>query len=393
MENKSWIVCLKNGASHKDCQVHPTKIINEYKSVINGFCCECTEEELSKHLDHSLIESICENIIVKATVLAGKKILSKEDLEIFASSSQANGAFIRRIGASGSSELNGNGSGSLTEGNTNLNVFVVDTGIYPHQDLNIVGGRNFVGIENEKWTDLNGHGTHVSGIIGAKDNEFGIVGVAPGVRLWAIRVLDKNGSGTVSSIINGLNWIIKNKGTIWNGNAIVNMSLGGGRNAALDTAVGNLIQKGIVVVVAAGNSSTNALNSSPARVPNAVTVGATAPNPSYQTLASYSNFGSVVDVLAPGTNINSTYLGNSYASLSGTSMATPVVAGTLALMISTLKLNLTSASSVISLRNSLINNSSATKTRYFNGGAASNPRVQVPATKATTTVSVWAGLY
>ena len=166
--------------------------------------------------------------------------------------------------------------------------------------------------------DCNGHGTHVAGTIGSKT-----FGVAKKTSLIPVRVLDCAGSGYYSSVIAGLNWIAGNY--IPGEPAVVNMSLGGPASSTLDEAVGNLTSKGISVVVAAGNDNVDACNHSPARTPTAITVGATT---NVDARASYSNFGSCLDIFAPGTDIPSTWLGvNYYAILSGTSMAAPHVAG------------------------------------------------------------------
>jgi subtilisin family serine protease len=166
--------------------------------------------------------------------------------------------------------------------------------------------------------DCNGHGTHVAGTIGSKT-----FGVAKKTTLIPVRVLDCAGSGLYSSVIAGLNWIAGNY--IPGEPAVVNMSLGGPASSTLDEAVNNLISKGLSVVVAAGNDNLNACDYSPARTPDAITVGATNTDDSR---ASYSNFGSCLDIFAPGTSIPSTWLGvNYYAILSGTSMAAPHVAG------------------------------------------------------------------
>lgn len=166
--------------------------------------------------------------------------------------------------------------------------------------------------------DCNGHGTHVAGIIGSKT-----FGVAKKTNLIPVRVLDCAGSGLYSSVIAGLNWIAGNYRP--GESAVVNMSLGGPASSTLDEAVGKLVSKGISVVAAAGNDNVDACNYSPARTPEAITVGATTTSDSR---ASYSNYGFCLDIFAPGSGIPSTWLGsNTYAFLNGTSMAAPHVAG------------------------------------------------------------------
>ena len=219
------------------------------------------------------------------------------------------------------------GNYSYTSTGSTINVFVVDTGINPVST-------DFTGRVLPGWsgiggstTDCNGHGTHVSGTIGGTT-----YGVAKEVNLIPVRVFDCSGSTSNSVIISGLNWIGNNSTS---GKSVVNMSLGGGASSALDTAVNSVIGKGVVVVVAAGNSKRDACNFSPARVPNAITVAA---SDSTDTFASYSNYGKCVDIIAPGSAITSDWYTSSTATktISGTSMASPHVAGAVARYLSSL---------------------------------------------------------
>lgn len=202
----------------------------------------------------------------------------------------------------------------------NTKAYVVDSGIDPSNtdfEGRVATGYDAV-LDGLGSGDCNGHGTHVAGTIGSKT-----FGVAKKTSLIPVRVLDCAGSGLYSSVIAGLNWIAGNyrPGEA----AVVNMSLGGPASSTLDEAVGNLISKGISVVVAAGNDGLDACDYSPARTPEAITVGATTTNDSR---ASYSNYGTCLDIFAPGSAIPSTWLGASYyAYLNGTSMAAPHVAG------------------------------------------------------------------
>ena len=209
-----------------------------------------------------------------------------------------------------------------------VTAYVVDTGIAAHSEFGtrLATGRNFSGSANgnASTTDCHGHGTHVAGTIGS--NTYG---VAEGVTLVPVRVLDCAGSGTTSSVIAGINWAIANH--VAGVPAVLNLSLGGGINSDIDIAVNNAIADGIVVVVAAGNdgddldvTKRNACNYSPARVPDAITVGATT---SADTRAIFSNIGSCVDLFAPGQAIKSTWLNGTTSTISGTSMAAPHVAG------------------------------------------------------------------
>jgi subtilisin family serine protease len=203
-----------------------------------------------------------------------------------------------------------------------VTAYVIDTGILSsHSNF---GGRVLPGFSSIAGgtEDCNGHGTHVAGTIGSAT-----FGVAKSVQLVPVRVLDCNGSGTISGVIAGVDWVASQTSV---GVKVANMSLGGGASSALDAAVEGLISKGTTVVVAAGNSGANACNYSPARVPAAITVAAST---SSDALASYSNRGSCVDIIAPGSSIVSTWHTSSSATntISGTSMASPHVAGAVAL--------------------------------------------------------------
>jgi subtilisin family serine protease len=219
-------------------------------------------------------------------------------------------------------------SGSYTYSATGAGVraYVIDTGIRTTHGQ--FGGRasgGFTAISDGNGTgDCNGHGTHVAGTVGGATH-----GVAKGVSLVAVRVLDCAGSGTTSGVISGVNWVTANRVLP----AVANMSLGGGVSSSLDTAVNNSIASGVAYAVAAGNDNLNACNASPARVAAALTVGATT---SGDARASYSNYGSCLDLFAPGSSITSTWNTSDTATntLSGTSMASPHVAGAAALYLS-----------------------------------------------------------
>jgi subtilisin family serine protease len=213
--------------------------------------------------------------------------------------------------------------------------YVVDTGLnYSHSDF---GGRATFGVDTvggvaPPGSDCHGHGTHVAGTIGGAT-----YGVAKGVKLKAVRVLDCGGSGSFAGLIAGLDWVRVNAAKP----AVVNMSLGGGFTIAANIATNDLVEAGVTVVVAAGNSADDACNYSPASTLSAVTVGATGDelNPSAPITdqrAGYSNFGSCLDLFAPGSLIKSAWIGSDTASatLSGTSMASPHVAGVAALYLS-----------------------------------------------------------
>jgi subtilisin family serine protease len=208
---------------------------------------------------------------------------------------------------------------------TGVNAYIIDTGIRTtHTQFGGRASGAFTAVNDANGTnDCNGHGTHVSGTVGGST-----YGVAKNVRLFAVRVLDCNGSGTTSGVISGVDWVTNNHLSP----AVANMSLGGGASATLDQAVNNSIASGVTYAIAAGNSNVDACTQSPARVANAITVGATDIN---DARASFSNFGTCVDLFGPGVNITSSWATSDTATntISGTSMATPHVAGTAALFL------------------------------------------------------------
>jgi subtilisin family serine protease len=208
---------------------------------------------------------------------------------------------------------------------SNVNAYIIDTGIRTtHVDF---GGRAFHGTDTvgdgQNGNDCNGHGTHVAGTVGG-----GTWGVAKGVRLFRVRVLNCSGSGSNAGVIGGVDWVTANHIKP----AVANMSLGGGASTALDNAVANSIGAGVTYAIAAGNSNANACNSSPARVPAAITVGSST---STDARSSFSNFGTCLDIFAPGSGITSAWSTSNTATntISGTSMATPHVAGVAALFL------------------------------------------------------------
>lgn len=231
---------------------------------------------------------------------------------------------ISKTQATQSYALAGNGSGSVA----GVRAYVIDTGLDTRNaDLNRMGHINFTG--DGRNTDCNGHGTHVAGTVAAYDNSSAVVGMGPGVALFGVKVLNCQGSGTTTSVIQGVDWVAANAIKP----AVANMSLGGGASQLLDDAVRNAAAKGIFFSIAAGNSAASACTSSPARIGGGSTAGVlvTAATDSNDLEASFSNYGSCVDIWAPGVNVTSLKLGGGAVTMSGTSMASPHVGGAAAL--------------------------------------------------------------
>jgi subtilisin family serine protease len=237
---------------------------------------------------------------------------------------------IDRIEADLSSTLAGNGSGAITT----VNVYIIDSGIdLAHGDLNLVGHVKTFPPTFFNNRDCNGHGTHVAGTVAAIDNGLDVVGVAPGAPLFGVKAFNcigKLGIGQISNIIKGVDLVTANGPKP----GVVNMSLGTGVSQALDDAIINSVNNGFFYAVAAGNEAVDACTQSPARaglVDGVVTVAAIDIN---EQEADFSNFGSCVDIWAPGVDVLSTALGGGTRILTGTSMASPHVAGAAALFLS-----------------------------------------------------------
>jgi subtilisin len=232
-------------------------------------------------------------------------------------------------------------------------VAVIDTGIdLDHPELNVIVAINCTLSGPSEGTcsgvkdDGHGHGSHVAGIIGALDNGNGVVGIAPGVRLWAVKVLTNYGTGTTAQIIAGIDYVAAHADAI----EVANMSLGGtGESVAMDLAISEAVALGVTFVLSAGNSNLDVNNYHPAGNPDAITVSALADYDGLpggfaaptcyadidDTRANFSNYGAGVNIAAPGVCIYSTYMNGGYATMSGTSQAAPYVTGAAALLAST----------------------------------------------------------
>lgn len=279
---------------------------------------------------------------------------------IFAIDAQTLPTGVNRIEGDQSSTQSGNGSGAV-----DIDVAILDTGIQGnHPDLNVAGGFNCTSRNKKAWGDGHGHGTHVAGIVGAKDNTIGVVGVVPGARLWAVKVLNNNGIGFLSWIVCGLDWVDA-RSPFYGGNMrVANMSLGGlgaddefcgiANGDPFHLAICITVSDGVTIVVAAGNSNADLAGFVPAAYDEVLAATAAADfdgapgggaaatcRPDVDdTAADFSNFAvGVLDqahtIAAPGVCITSTWKGGAYAIISGTSMAAPHVAGAAALCIAT----------------------------------------------------------
>jgi subtilisin len=313
-----------------------------YSRALNGYAAQLSRAGLAAVRADSRVAYVASDRAVVATAPAP--------------SAQVLPTGIDRIDGDLSSTRSGDGAGAV-----NINVAVLDTGIdVDHPDLNVVGG---VSCTNSAFfNDGNGHGTHVSGTIAAKDNGIGVVGVVPGARLWAVQVLNAAGFGSFASVICGVDWVTAHAAEL--GIKVANMSLGGGgsddgncgltNNDPFHTAICNSVAAGVTYVVAAGNSADDEANHVPAAYDEALTVTAVADfdgkpgglgSPTCRsdeddTNANFSNFAVTAadqdhTIAGPGVCILSTWKNGGYNTISGTSMATPHVTGTAALCIAT----------------------------------------------------------
>ena len=343
-----YIVTLKDGADSNALSQRLTKQAGGkrgyvYSNALNGFSIEMPKAALNGLRNHPKVVLVEEDLAQQAIAQGIPEGITR----IFASQ---NTAF----------DIDG-----VDDNRVDADVAILDTGIdVDHPDLNVVGGANCLQSRRRRgrttyYCDANVsadddqyHGTHVAGTVAALDNGVGVVGVAPGARLWAVKVLDSGGSGYTSGIIAGIDWVVA-QGNI----EVMNLSLGGsGVSSAYQTAIDNAVANGVAVVVAAGNSSADSSNYSPAFVPSAITVSALADFDGLEggegascyaddtevddTLADFSNYGSPVDIAAPGYCVLSTIPTEynvaqpGYYTLDGTSMAAPHVAGAAAVLAS-----------------------------------------------------------
>ena len=337
-----YIVVLKDGvdadaATDDLASKHGLALGHSYRSALKGFSAGVPESKLADLKADPRVAFVSEDRAVEALGKPGSSAAPSQPAQTVPTG-------IARAQA----------AANANDG-TGIGVAIIDTGIdLSHPDLaaNIVANKSCI-VGKKNGNDDNGHGTHVAGTIAALDNAIGVVGVAPRAKLLAVKVLNSQGSGSWSSIICGLDWVAANAATY--NIKVANMSLGGGgssdgncgntNNDALHKAICRTRDAGVTVVGAAGNESADAATKVPAAYDDAViTVSALADSDglagglgaatSYgadDTFASFSNYGAPVDIGAPGVSIRSTWKGGTYNTISGTSMASPHVAGAAAL--------------------------------------------------------------
>jgi len=281
--------------------LHGAQVQRRYNNAISGFAAKMSEKQMR-------------------TMLADPRIQAIEPNQVMTAYATQNGATwgLDRIDQA---DLPLDSTYTYTNDGTGVNAYVIDTGILvSHGDFNGRAVNGFDFVDNDSVAqDCNGHGTHVAGTVGSST-----YGVAKNVTLHAVRVLDCAGSGTTAGVIAGVDWVAANAVHP----AVANMSLGGGSSTTLDNSVQNAINSGITFAVAAGNSNSDACVGSPNRVGDALTV---ASSTSTDARSSFSSWGTCIDLFAPGSSITSTWSNGGTNTISGTSMASPHVAGVAAL--------------------------------------------------------------
>ena len=327
----AYIVTLVDGASpagvaNEHARNHNARVSHIYRYALRGYAARMSSTAAARVARDSRVRSVVADRVVWAT---GKPPKS-------APPAQTTPTGVQRI------------NGPRAVSGATVAVAVLDTGIdLDHPDLNVNRTLERNCTTERNTDDGNGHGTHVAGTIGAIDNEIGVVGVAPGFPVVPVKVLTRSGSGSWSSVICGIDWVTDNASNI----KVANMSLGGSgsdigcSDGGMHQAICESVAAGVTYAVAAGNSSDNSANHVPAAYSEVITVSALADfdgksgglgSPTCRTdeddtFANFSNYGGDVDLIAPGVCINSTWKGGGYNTISGTSMASPHVAGAAAL--------------------------------------------------------------
>jgi subtilisin family serine protease len=310
-----YVVVFKEGirdptaAAREHARRYGAQVSHSYEHALEGYAARIPDRRLEK-------------------VRANSAVACVEPDKAASAEAQTLPWSVNRVDADTSSTGAGDGSGAIST----VNAYIIDSGIYKHTDLNVVEHVNLT--RDGKNRDCHGHGTHVAGIAAAKDNHRYVVGVAPRAPLTGVKVLGCDGKGTVSSLIKGVDWVT----THAKRPAIANMSvgLGGNPSRALDEAVRNSARSGVFYSLAAGNKGTGTCSGSPARTGaganNGIATVAATDRSNRET--SWSNYGSCVDIWAPGARIVSTKMGGGTIRMGGASMAAPHVGGGAALYLS-----------------------------------------------------------
>ena len=333
-DSAGYIVVLKDSAAPgKVAEDHSRRynadVNHLYRAALKGYSAQMSPTAAARIADDSRVAFVQRDGVAHASAQATPTGIDRANAEV-----------------SATAMING-----LDE-RVNVDVAVIDTGVdLDHADLNVytAGAKNCS--TGKSAEDGNGHGTHVAGTIGALDNTAGVVGIAPGARIWPVRVLNNQGSGTWSGIVCGIDYVTAHADEI----EVANMSLGGtgtddrncgnSNNDSMHKAICGAVAAGVTFVVAAGNETDDSANHVPAAYDEVITVSAladfnglpgggaaaTCRADQDDTLADFSNYGADVDIIAPGVCINSTWKGGGYNTISGTSMASPHVAGGAAL--------------------------------------------------------------
>ncbi|HEX6248782.1 MAG TPA: S8 family serine peptidase [Nocardioidaceae bacterium] len=329
-----YIVVLKDGtASGKVAAEHSRRydaqVGHVYRSALKGYSARMSPTAAARLQQDSRVLFVQRDGAVEATAQSTPTGINRANAD-----------------ASPTAAING------VDQRVDVDVAVIDTGVdLDHPDLNVYTAGAVNCARGKSADDGNGHGTHVAGTVGAIDDGNGVVGMAPGARIWPVRVLDNRGSGTFSGIVCGIDFVTANADEI----EVANMSLGGSgtddrncgnsNNDAMHRAICNSVAAGVTYVVAAGNSSEDSARHVPAAYDEVITVSAladfnglpgggaaaTCRSDVDDTFANFSNYGADVDLIAPGVCITSTWMNGGYDTISGTSMASPHVAGGAAL--------------------------------------------------------------
>ncbi|WP_105170105.1 S8 family serine peptidase [Pseudoalteromonas sp. T1lg23B] len=368
MNNENQVAAYVEAQGNDIANKYNVRVKRNFGTALNGVLVNANKKQIEAMLKDGNVKYIEQDQIVSINPLAG-------------TAADQNGA-VWGLDRIDQQDLPLNGVYHYDYDGSGVTAYVIDTGVLvSHNEFGNRASHGYDFIDNDAdATDCNGHGTHVAGTIGGST-----YGVAKNVNVVGVRVLSCSGSGTNSGVISGVNWVKNNA----SGPSVANMSLGGGVSQALDDAVNSAVAAGVSFVVAAGNDNSNACNYSPARAADAITVGSTT---SSDGRSSFSNYGTCLDIYAPGSSIKSAWYNSNTATntISGTSMAAPHVAGTVALYLdenpSLTPSQLDQMLSDKSAKNKLSDAKTGSPNELLQ--AASGPIVEPPLTELTSGVGV-----